>query len=850
MKNKISVLIISLLMLLSSLSFPQSNTFTIEAYKQFLSTHQNMDGGELMLLHNAGAFLNQTSAQTQNPLYLDSVSIKLALTEYEKSLIAKNGFMVTDRLKALSWDETLQNIFHKDLPLFISTDVILHSLHFSYDNLLKNIEISMLIPEVRNVLMKMHDKIPLLNQKYTTSPEMLKSLEDVDLYLSIAKSLIGVSSTPFYASNVQKKSDILSMINSLALKPYPLFSENRRDIDFSQFTVRGHYTDRLFPDLAKYFQCMIWLGRTEFYLIKPKADPLSATPQTQKDIQRQAVDALLLDDLLNLTDARTTFDKIDETIAFFVGESDNVTVTNLEFLKTKLKINDPEELLDSLKFTNFQIELSKNDFAYQRILSQVLASNEVDSIVPASAFLLLGQRFIVDSYVFSQVVYDRIKYNNMFVQRMLPNSLDVLFSMGNDAAGQLLQPELEQYHYATNLASLRYLVDEYSNDFWKSSMYNAWLQAIRSLNPPVERTQMPEFMQTAAYWQSKMTTQLASWSQLRHDNLLYAKQSYSGGNICSYPYIYVEPFPQFYQSLKSYAQMALQKFQSFDFSNSPFGSPTSYFQNLYAISDTLGTIAEKELNNQMLTEAEKNFLLSTLYLNPNSMCGEPRYLGWIYSLFYGFAPDNRYTIADVHTAPTDEAGNPVGWVKHVGTGMFNLGVWIAKNENGNPTAFAGPAMSYYEYTTTNFKRLTDEEWETTYLKTAPRPSFVNLYLADSAGNTRGNGPKLLTSIEKKDQLLSSTDYLIAQNYPNPFNPSTIISFSLPEAMANQNVSLKIFNITGELVKTFFEKELPAGNYLTRWDGTNEMGTSLPSGVYLYKVTAGSYFVTGKMNLVK
>jgi len=94
------------------------------------------------------------------------------------------------------------------------------------------------------------------------------------------------------------------------------------------------------------------------------------------------------------------------------------------------------------------------------------------------------------------------------------------------------------------------------------------------------------------------------------------------------------------------------------------------------------------------------------------------------------------------------------------------------------------------------------------------------------------------------------NFQLNQNYPNPFNPSTIISFTIPDAMARQNVSLKIYSINGELIKTFFEKDLPAGNYVTRWEGTNENGLAVPSGVYLYKVSAGNKFVTGKMSLVK
>ncbi|MFH1196056.1 MAG: DUF3160 domain-containing protein, partial [bacterium] len=587
-------------------------------------------------------------------------------------------------------------------------------------------------------------------------------------------------------------------------------------------------------------------------LAPPRSKAMECNPQTRSDIQRQIIDALLISKLMNLAGVQSSFDEIDGIIEFFVGKSDNVTLNNLAYLQDKLQITDPSELLDTNKVNDFQNELKKNEFAYQRILSQVLTSSEVDSIVPASSFLLLGQRFIVDSYVFSQVVYDRIKYKNEFIQRMLPNSLDVLFALGNDASAQLLQNELEQYHYSTNLASLRYLVDAYSDDFWNSSMYNCWLNAIRTINPPKDREQLPSFMQTAAYWQSKMNTQLASWAQLRHDNLLYAKQSYTGVPVCSYPFVYVEPFPSFYKNLKSYASTALQKFQSISFGNGYYKEfIVSYFNNLLAISDTLGIIAQKELNKKVLSNTEKHFLQTTLSLALETPYAHREFDGWFPRLFYWtgiiqFDLDeiNHFVVADVHTAPSEKM------VKHVGTGPFNLGVWIANNDENKPVAYVGPALSYHEYTSTNFLRLTDEEWAAQYLSASPRPSFVNSYLADSAGNSKGNGAMLFTSIERKDNPVSEMNYLVAQNYPNPFNPSTIISFTIPDAMARQNVSLKIYSINGELIKTFFEKDLPAGNYVTRWDGTNESGSAVPSGVYLYKVTAGNNFVTGKMSLVK
>jgi hypothetical protein len=96
---------------------------------------------------------------------------------------------------------------------------------------------------------------------------------------------------------------------------------------------------------------------------------------------------------------------------------------------------------------------------------------------------------------------------------MLPNSLDALFALGNDAAAQLLINDLNQYHYSTNLAGVRYLIDSYDNSYWEVTIYNMWLNSVRKLNPPEARDNLPYFMQTAAFWQQKMNTQLASLTQ-------------------------------------------------------------------------------------------------------------------------------------------------------------------------------------------------------------------------------------------------------------------------------------------------------------------------------------------------
>jgi len=100
-------------------------------------------------------------------------------------------------------------------------------------------------------------------------------------------------------------------------------------------------------------------------------------------------------------------------------------------------------------------------------------------------------------------------------------------------------------------------------------------------------------------------------------------------------------------------------------------------------------------------------------------CGSKAGVGWYPKLFFSSedAIDFHPTIADVHTAPTDEAGNPVGNVVHVGTGWARLMVVTANTCEG-PKAYAGLVSSYFEKTTQNLERIDDPTWSSKYLNTA------------------------------------------------------------------------------------------------------------------------------------
>jgi len=90
---------------------------------------------------------------------------------------------------------------------------------------------------------------------------------------------------------------------------------------------------------------------------------------------------------------------------------------------------------------------------------------------------------------------------------------------------------------------------------------------------------------------------------------------------------------------------------------------------------------------------------------------------------------------------------------------------------------------------------------------------------------------------------------MSQNYPNPFNPSTTISFSIPEDKKGK-ITLDIFSIRGRHVRSLIDSELEIGNHMVVWDGSDDNGQNVSSGVYLYILRNGDSSISRKMTLLK
>jgi hypothetical protein len=116
---------------------------------------------------------------------------------------------------------------------------------------------------------------------------------------------------------------------------------------------------------------------------------------------------------------------------------------------------------------------------------------------------------------------------------------------------------------------------------------------------------------------------------------------------------------------------------------------------------------------------------------------------------------------------------------------------------------------------------------------------ADIYMAKIQGES--------TPVEDPIDDLLPTGFVLAQNYPNPFNSATVIEYSLPRRAP---VNLTIYNIVGQVVREWLLVPEPAGNYSLKWNGDDNRGKMVASGLYLYRLTAGDFIQTKKMILIK
>ncbi len=262
--------------------------------------------------------------------------------------------------------------------------------------------------------------------------------------------------------------------------------------------------------------------------------------------------------------------------------------------------------------------------------------------------------------------------------------------LGSERAEELLAPES---HYENYTKQMEMLKQEFANQLdaqWIQNLYWLWLHSIRPMLeiPDVEA---PSFMRSDAWQDKRLLTSLGTWTELRHDTILYAKQSLTGYYSIMEPTPgYVEPVPRVYARLASLSKMLLDGLASRSLISVNLEDKLSSLHDLLL---HLQEIAEKELKSEPLNQTDID-VVRYIYGR----------LRWFERVGTEQDVDRAAIIADVHTDTNTES------VLEEATGNPMVVFVAVPDHEGNVYLTRGAIYSYYEFTKPMSERMTDEEW--------------------------------------------------------------------------------------------------------------------------------------------
>jgi hypothetical protein len=335
-----------------------------------------------------------------------------------------------------------------------------------------------------------------------------------------------------------------------------------------------------------------------------------------------------------------------------------------------------------------------------------------DTTEETKSFRFMGQRFIPDSYMFQQLVYDKV--GTASDPRIFPKGLDVMAVLGSERALTHLEPEFQYENYESQMNNLQEEFSDLDISVWTQNLYWMWLYALTPLLQE-KPEKYPAFMQSDAWTDKQLNTALGSWTELRHDTILYAKQSYTieATAIPSQPELttgYVEPCPYVYARLAALARMMRQGLQERDLLLPEYSQK---LQTLESVLLELKIISEKELSGEVLTQEQY-----TLIWNIGDTLEQ---LVTFETAVETETDENLAIVADVHTDVNTQQ------VLEEGVGSVFL-IFVVVNVDGTIIITEGGVFSYYEFTHPISDRLTDEQWQS--MEKPPLPEWTSSFIIE------------------------------------------------------------------------------------------------------------------------
>jgi hypothetical protein len=486
----------------------------------------------------------------------------------------------------------------------------------------------------------------------------------------------------------------------------PLYGQYGREgevkTDYTQFTPRSHYAKTSL--LRAYFRAMMYLGRNSYLLSSPEA----------------VSDALLLAYLMaspgpDGQPLAQDWQKLMEITSFYAGSSDDIGYPEWRNFVVKVLGTEkftPTEAVNPEVLSKISQHLA--ELRPPRILSDVIISDAVpqqtkaELLASTKAFRIFGQRFTFDGWILGRLTAGQEK-----VTVHLPSTPTALFvpaALGDKAArefsGTFLKQEEPPFSDA-EVSAFYGKLDEVAADLkkvqeveWYSSVGTAWLKLLGTLTPTFGPG-YPQYMQGKLFPRKQLQTFLGSYTELKHDTLLYVKQNFAergGGGDDNPPPVpkgFVEPNMAFWQELGrlvDYTMAGFKKYGLFSKELEEFGRLSRFKERINFYT----SLAVKELNGTALSEEDYEKLRS----GNLSFLAEPLVEGAILE-----EKEKRAgLIADIHTDAVK------GQILYEATGEPYFILALVGNE-GVSRLTVGAAFNYYEFTGPLTGRYTDADWQ-------------------------------------------------------------------------------------------------------------------------------------------
>jgi hypothetical protein len=444
--------------------------------------------------------------------------------------------------------------------------------------------------------------------------------------------------------------------------------------DYSQFKPRGHYTRN--EDLERYFRAMSLLGQAAFPVQEPEA---------------MQVSALVARPLLADPSLEEDWRLIYEPTAFLVGMADDYT---LQELAGAADAAAPGWRADPALLTTA---------AADQAAAGLIATRPVGIDPEAASVRVMGARFVIDSYVFDQLRWPNVGTEDHM--RTYTSPLDLVAALGSTLGYDLLEEQdLTDYlHFDEQFALMRDLLANRSADDWASTVYDAWLYALEPVWANHDAG-YPAFMQTDTWVAKDLQSGLGSYAELKHDTILYAKQSFAAEGGDEPPAVpprhWVEPNPVAFERMAAAVRL-LQDGLTDRGLIGPADDMSGMLDDVGTMLERFGRIAEDELAGLPISQEDNDWLeaigsvLEGLWVETSD---------WDADLGSPSADDtNGAIVADIMRST-------LAYLE-IGTGHVDRLYVLVPNDAGQMQLAVGGVYSYYEFWREEaLGRLNDDEW--------------------------------------------------------------------------------------------------------------------------------------------